>query len=296
MKARIFKGLARRHFFDWLSDKDYIRLMYYCIMDRKINLDNPETFNEKLQWLKLYNRKKVYTTMVDKYEAKKYAASIIGEEYIIPTLGIYSSFDEIDFSKLPNQFVMKCTHDSGGVVICKDKSKLDLNFARKKINSCLKNNFFYVGREWPYKDIKPRIIIEEYMNDQKNEELSDYKFMCFHGKVKCSFVCSERRSKEGLKVTFFDLDWKKMPFERHYPCSNEEIPKPVKYEEMIQLSEKLAKDLPFVRIDFYEVNGKVYFGEITFFPGNGTEEFTPEKYDYLLGSWIQLPERKQNEE
>ena len=295
MKRRIFKGLARRHFFNWLSDETYIKLMYYCIMDRKINLKNPQTFNEKLQWLKLYNRNPIYTMMVDKYEVKKYIAETIGEEYIIPTLGIYSSFDEIDFEKLPNQFVIKSTHDSGGVVICKDKTKLDIDAAKKKINKSLKNNFFYIGREWPYKDVKPRIIIEEYINDHKNEDLNDYKFMCFNGKVKCSFVCTDRRSEDGLKVTFFDSDWNKMPFERHYPYSKDEIEKPKNYRKMIEFSEKLSKHIPFVRIDFYESDGKLYFGEITFFPGNGTEEFTPEEYDYLLGSWIKLPERNKNE-
>lgn len=295
MKSRIFKGLSRRHFFNWLPDKAYIKLMYYCIMDRRVNLKNPQTFNEKLQWLKLYNRNPAYTMLVDKYEVKKYIEETIGKEYVIPTLGIYSSFDEIDFDKLPNQFVIKCTHDSGGVVVCKDKTKLDINAARKKINKSLKNNFFYIGREWPYKNVKPRIIIEQYLDDHKNEDLNDYKFMCFNGKVKCSFVCSGRRSEDGLKVTFFDLDWHKMPFERHYPYSKKEIEQPKNYRKMIELSEKIAKDLPFARIDFYEVESKVYFGEITFFPGNGTEEFTPEKYDYLLGSWIKLPERNKYE-
>ncbi len=295
MIERIFRALSRRHFFDWMPDKMYIKLMYRCIMNKKVNLNNPQTFNEKLQWLKLYDRKPIYTSMVDKYEAKKYVANIIGEQYIIPTLGVYSKFEEIDFSVLPNQFVIKCTHDSGGVVICKDKATMNMEEARKKINRCLKRNFFYSGREWPYKNIKPRIIIEEYIDDHKNDDLEDYKFMCFNGKVKCSFVCTDRRSKEGLKVTFFDLDWNQMPFERHYPCSKEKIKKPINYEKMIELSEKLAKDLNFVRVDFYEVNGKIYFGEITFFPGSGTEEFTPEKWDYTIGSWIKLPERNNNE-
>lgn len=295
MKEKIFRVLISFHLLDWLPDKPYLKLMYYCIVNRKLNLENPQTFNEKLQWLKIYNRKPIYTTMVDKYEAKQYVKDIIGEEYIIPTLGVYSSFEEINFEELPNQFVIKCTHDSGGVVICKDKTKFDKNAARKKINKCLKSSFFYMGREWPYKDIKPKIIVEQYIDDHKNEDLTDYKFMCFNGKVKCSFVCTERRSKEGLKVTFFDLDWNKMPFERHYPASKEQIEKPIHYEKMIELSEKLSKDLPFVRVDFYEVNGKIYFGELTFFPGNGTEEFTPEEYDYILGSWIELPERKKNE-
>ena len=295
MKGRIFKALSRRHFFDWMPDRLYIKLMYYCIMNRKIDLNNPKTFNEKLQWLKLYDRNPLYTTMVDKYEVKKYVADIIGEEYIIPTIGIYDNFDEIDFNKLPNKFVIKCTHDSGGVVVCKDKTKLNIEEARKKINKCLKRNFFYVGREWPYKNVKPRIIIEEFVEACKDEDLNDYKFMCFNGKVKCSFVCTERRSEDGLKVTFFDLNWNKMPFERHYPFSKKEIQKPVNYEKMIQLSERLSKGLSFIRVDFYEANKKIYFGELTFFPGNGTEEFTPEEWDYKIGEWIKLPERNKDE-
>lgn len=278
-----------------IPDKLYLKLMYRFIMGKKLNLNNPKTFNEKLQWLKLYSRDPLYTTLVDKYAVKEYVANVIGEDYIIPTIGVYEKFDDIDFSTLPDKFVIKCTHDSGGVVVCKDKSKLDVAIAREKISKCLKRNFYYIGREWPYKNVKPRIIIEEFMEDDKNEDLNDYKFMCFNGKVKCSFVCSDRRSKDGLKVTFFDLDWNKMPFQRHYPTSKKEIPKPVNYDKMIQLSEKLAKDLPFARVDFYEVNGKVYFGEITFFPGNGTEEFTPEEWDYTMGSWINLPGRVKNE-
>ena len=205
---------------------------------------------------------------------------------------MYSTFDEIDFDKLPNQFVIKCTHDSGGVIICKDKEKLNIIEARKKINKCLKTNFFYCGREWPYKNVKPRIIVEELINDHRNDDLNDYKFMCFNGKVRCSFVCTERRSLEGLKVTFFDIDWNKMPFERHYPSSSKKIDKPKNYAKMIELAEKLSRDIPFARIDFYEANEKIYFGEITFFPGSGLEEFSPEIWDYTLGSWISLPERK----
>ena len=292
IKRKIFTALKCRHFFDFLPDKIYLKLMYHVLMDRKLDLKNPQTFNEKLQWLKLYNRKPLYTTMVDKYEVKSYVSSIIGSEYIIKTLGIYENFDDIDFSKLPDRFVIKCTHDSGGVVICKDKSKFDISKARKKINECLKSNFYFMGREWPYKNVKPRIIIEEFLDNHDNHDLNDYKFMCFNGKFKCSFVCTERRSDDGLKVTFFDKNWNVMPFERHYPKSKKKIEKPKNYNKMIELSEKLAKNIPFVRIDFYEVEGKIYFGEITFFPGNGTEEFTPEKYDYLLGSWIKLPKVK----
>ena len=294
-KRRVFRALDRRGWIDWLSDEKYLKLMYYCIFNKKLNLENPQTFNEKLHWLKLNNRKDIYTTMVDKVDAKKYVSQIIGEEYIVPNIGVYDKFEDINFETLPNQFVIKCTHDSGGVVVCKNKEELDIEKVKTKINKHLKRNFFYEGREWPYKNIKPRILIEEYIDDNVNEDLNDYKFMCFNGKVKCSFVCTERRSNDGLKVTFFDLDWNKMSFDRHYPRSEKQIDKPINYDKMIKLSEKLSKDLPFARIDFYEVKGKIYFGEITFFPGNGIEEFEPEKYDYILGSWLILPEGGKNE-
>lgn len=278
-----------------LNDKSFLKVKYKQRIKQRLNLDNPQTFNEKLQWLKLYDRKPEYTNMVDKYEVKKYIASIIGEEYIIPTLGVWDNFEDIDFDKLPNKFVLKCTHDSGGLVICEDKSKLDKKESSKKINKSLKRNYYYHAREWPYKNVKPRIIAEKFIEDKKSKDLKDYKFMCFNGKVKCSFVCSNRNSDNGLNVDFFDLDWNRMPFERHYPKSKLDIPKPENYDLMIELSEKLAKDLPFVRADFYEVDGKVYFGELTFFPGAGFEEFTPESWDYTLGSWIELPKEKVEE-
>ena len=271
-----------------LNDESFLKKAFRCYMGKELNLDNPQTFNEKLQWLKLYDRKPEYTTMVDKYAVKKYVADIIGEEYIIPTLGVWNHFDEIDFDKLPNHFVLKCTHDSGGIVICKDKNKLDLKSAKKKIEKCLKRNYYWSSREWPYKDVKPRIIAEPYMEDSKAHELIDYKFMCFNGKVKCSFTCSERFSKDGLKVTFFDKDWNVMPFERHYPVSKDSPKKPINYDKMIQFSEQLSKGIPFVRVDFYEINGQLYFGELTFYPGGGFEEFTPEEWDYKLGDFLKL--------
>lgn len=278
-----------------ISDKRLLKILYKNRIGKKLDFKNPNTFNEKLQWLKLYDRNPDYTKMVDKYEAKKYISNLIGEEYIIPTLGVYNNFDEIDFDKLPNEFVMKCTHDSGGNIICKDKTKLDFKVVREKIERCLKRNYYNVGREWPYKNVKPRIIVEKYMEDKAQEELKDYKFMSFNGKVKCSFVCSDRYGEDGLKVDFYDLEWNKMPFQRHYPNSKENIQKPKNYELMIQLAEKLSNGIPFVRVDFYEINGKVYFGELTFFPGSGFEEFTPEKYDRILGDMLELPKKKREE-
>ena len=215
---KIFIFLNNRNILT-LSDEKYLSLKYYIMIHKKINLEKPETFNEKLQWLKLYDRNPEYTKMVDKYEIKKYVASVIGEEYIIPTLGIYDSFDDIDFDKLPNKFVMKCTHDSGSTIICNDKNNFEIKRERKKVIKNLKRNFYLAGREWPYKNIKPRIIIEKYMQNKDEDELKDYKLMCFNGKVRCSFVCSDRYNNKGLKVDFFDINWNKMPFERKYPNS-----------------------------------------------------------------------------
>lgn len=278
-------GLTR-----WMSDEQFLKKEYYLAMRKPLNLDNPQTFNEKLQWLKIHNRKPEYTTMVDKYAVKQYVADRIGSQYIIPTLGVWDHFDDIDFDALPNQFVLKCTHDSGGLVICKDKTKLDKKATKKKLEYYLKRKYYYVHREWPYKNVKPRIIAEKYMTNGFNEELNDYKLMCFNGKVKATFVCNSRFSKEGLKVTFYDTDWKRMPFERHYPADKTEIAKPKTYDEMVALTEKLAEKIPFIRADFYEICGKTYFGELTFFPGSGYEEFTPESWDKLFGDWIKLPE------
>lgn len=279
------KGLIK------INDKKYIEKIYKFTFGKKPNLENPKTFNEKLQWLKLYDKNPEYTKMVDKYEVRKYIKDTIGEEYLIPLIGVYSKFEEIDFNKLPNQFVIKCTHDSGSAVICKNKEKFNYKACRKKINKALKQNYFYAGREWPYKNVKPRIIIEEYINSKDKTELIDYKFMCFNGKVECSFVCLDRGSKEGLKVDFYDLEWKKMPFERHYPNSDREIEKPKNYDLMINLAERLAQKMNFVRVDFYEVDGKIYFGELTFFPGSGFEEFRPEKYDTILGELLKMPKK-----
>ena len=234
--------------------------------------------------------------MVDKYEAKKYVANIIGDQYIIPTIGVWNNFDEIEFDSLPLQFVLKTTHDSGGVVVVKDKRKLDIDSARSKIEKSLRRNYYYsLGREWPYKNVKPRIIAEKYMSDesgisQDSGELTDYKLMCFNGKVRCTFTCTDRFNG-GLKVTFFDNDWNVLPFERHYPKSDKPIARPRQFEKMKELAEKLSKDIPFVRTDFYEVGDDIYFGELTFFPGSGFEEFNPESWDYELGSWIRLPEQ-----
>ena len=288
----ILSYLIRKKIFMWLPDKYYLKILYYGRMRKKLNLNNPKTFNEKLQWLKLYDRNPQYTELSDKFEVRKFISANIGDEYLIPLLGVWKNFDDINFEALPNQFVLKCTHDSGGIVICKDKSSLDYEKAKEKINKSLMRNYYYYAREWPYKNIKPRIICEKYMEDESSVELKDYKFMCFNGEVKCSFVCLNRNSKKGLNVDFYDMDWNPMPFTRHYPNSGTILPKPKNFDKMVEFATKLSKGIPFVRVDFYETNGKLYFGEMTFYPGSGFEEFTPESYDYLLGSWIELPNKK----
>ncbi len=273
----------------YIPDKIFLKYLYYKRMDKKIDLTCPQTFNEKLQWLKLYDRSPEYTKMVDKHEAKKYVADVIGEEYIIPTLGVWNKFEDIDFNQLPNQFVLKCTHDSGGLVICKDKANLNIKEAKKKINKSLKRNYYYSGREWPYKNVKPRIIAEKYMATKEQKELLDYKFFCFNGKVQTILVCSNR--KGSFKNTnFYDTNWNLQPFTREkHENSKEPIERPKNLDEMITVAEKLSKDIPFVRVDLYEISGKVYFGELTFYPSSGFEGFEPEEWDTKLGNILELP-------
>lgn len=274
------------------ADAKYLKKLYKLRMKKPLNLDNPQTYNEKLQWLKLYDRKPEYTEMVDKYAVKDYVAKKLGEEYLIPTLGVWESFDDIDFDKLPNQFVLKCTHDSGGLVICTDKSKLDMNKTKKKIEKCFKRNYFYNTREWPYKNVKPRIIAEEYMVDESGYELKDYKIFTFNGEAKLMFIATDRSADTETCFDFFDKDFNHLPFRNGHPNSTKEIKKPENYEEMFRLAEILGKDMPQARIDFYNINGKIYFGEITLFHWSGTQPFDPPEWDKTLGDWIKLPEKK----
>ncbi|MBQ7410444.1 MAG: glycosyl transferase [Clostridia bacterium] len=274
------------------KDKKYLKILYKFIMKKECDFDSPKTYNEKLQYLKLYNRNPLYTKLVDKFEVKEYVKKIIGEEYIIPTLGVWDSFDEINFEELPEQFVLKCTHDSGGLVIVTDKSKFDKKKAKRKIEHCLKRNYFYNNREWPYKDIKPRIIAEKYMVDESGYELKDYKFFCFDGKAKSMFIATDRSADTETCFDFYDMDFNHLPFTNGHPNATKLINKPDKFEEMIKISELLSKDLIHARVDLYNINGKIYFGEITFFHWSGLVPFVPEEWDYKFGEWIQLPKEK----
>lgn len=273
---------------DTLDDKKYITRQFQYACGYQPDFENPVTFNEKIQWLKVYDRNPLYATLVDKYEVKKYVADLIGEEYVIPTLGVWETVDEIDWDELPEQFVIKPTHDSQSTIICTDKSNFDIDKAKRRLKQNLDINYFYYSREWAYKNVKPRIIAEKYLDDA-GRIIADYKLMCFNGKVKMSFVCTERFQQGGLKVTFFDEAWNRLHFERNHPASEHEIRKPATYDRMKKATEILSRDLLFSRCDFYEHNGRVYLGEITLYPGNGMEKFTPPEWDRKVGDLLELP-------
>ncbi len=276
-----------------IPDKLYLSILFKRKFGHFINYRNPKTYSEKLQWLKIYDRNPEYTKMVDKYEAKKVAAKIIGEEYIIPTIGIYDNFDDIDFEKLPNQFVIKCTHDSGGLVICKDKQEFNIDEAKTKINKCLKKSFYYQYREWPYKNVKPRIIVEEYVEDTEKKSLDDYKFFCFNGIPKVMFIATERQnSSVETCFDFFDMDFNHLNIINGHPNAIKLPKQPKNFNKMQELAKKLSKGIPHIRIDFYEINGKVFFGEFTFSHWGGFVKFEPAIWDKKMGDLLELPLKK----
>lgn len=271
-----------------LKDEAYIRLFYRIVFHRKINLGNPQTYSEKLQWLKLHDKHPEFTQLVDKYESRKVVEKIVGEDYLVPLLGVWDSFDEIDFDKLPQQFVLKTNHDSQGVIVCKNKSTFDVKAARKKLTKCLRRNYYWNSREYPYKDVKRKIIAEQYIEDKQYGELRDYKFFCFNGKCEFFFIATGRAIND-VKFDFFDRNLKSIPVKQGHPNS-EVLPEiPSNINEMISVAEKLSQHYPQMRIDLYNVEGKIYCGEFTIFHFGGLVPFEPESYDEFFGSLIQLP-------
>ena len=283
----VFNALGARKVFNWMPDEMYLKIQYRLALHKRLDLKNPVTYNDKIQWLKIHDRRPEYTMMVDKYAVRDYIGKMIGEQYCIPLVGgPWKSFKEIDFDALPDQFVLKCNHDSGGLVICKDKSKLDKAAAEKKINKSLRRNFYWANREWPYKNVKPCIIAEQYMVDESGYELKDYKFFCFDGVPKAMFIATDRNTH--TKFDFFDMDFNHLPFTNGHPCADHTPEKPKGFEEMKQLAGILSKGIKQVRVDFYEINGRVYFGELTFSHWSGMVPFEPEEWDYRFGEWINL--------
>ena len=281
---------ASKGWLDWMPDSLYLKLLYRILTGEKCNLKHPVTFNEKLQWLKLNDRKPEYPDMVDKYEVRKIIENTIGEEYLIPCYGVFNSFDEIKFDKLPEQFVLKCTHDSGSVVICKDKSKFDFASAKQKLETAMKRNYYSTYREWPYKYVKPRIIAEKFMIDESGDDLKDYKVMCFNGVAEVIEV-HENRFTEGKEhtQTFYDRNWKKLPIvQEGLMYVQEERIAPTQLHGILELSERLSKDMYHARIDWYIINEKIYFGEITFYDGSGFESFPNKEDNVFLGNLIKI--------
>lgn len=275
------------------SDKLYLKMQFRLRMGYPLNLVCPKTFNEKIQWLKLYNRDPLYSILVDKYAVKKWVAEKIGSEHVIPILGVWDNANEINFDELPNQFVLKTTNGGGGdVIICRDKSIFDKAMAVSRLNKGLKRSLYRELREWQYKNIPPRIIAEKYMEDESGE-LKDYKFFCFDGGVKALFIASDRlKENEDTKFDFFDRDFNHLPVTNGHPNALSIPQKPELYEEMVAMAEKLSKGFPHVRVDLYCIGKKIYFGEMTFSHHSGLCPFEPRKWDYKFGEWIKLPTEK----
>lgn len=274
-----------------IPDKLYLKIMYRLQMGYWMDFDNPRTFQEKLQWLKINSQKESYSQMVDKFAAKEYVAQLIGAEYLIPTLAVYNDVDEIDFSLLPDQFVLKTTHDSQSAIICVDKATFDKEKALKRLKKKLKTQYYWLSREYPYKNVQPRIIAEKYMGELGAVDMVDYKFFCFNGKVEYCQVIKDRSVAET--IDFFDSDWQHQEFyglTTGVKQSLSPIAKPENYDEMLRIAAVLSENVPFLRVDLYNVRGKIYFGEMTFFPNGGYGTFTPKKWNDIMGEMIDLKE------
>lgn len=293
--ALLFLTLGHREWFNWISDKTYLKIAYWARMHKRLNLDNPQTFSEKLQWMKLYDRNPLYTKLVDKYEVKPIVEKRIGSQYIIPTLGVWNSIEEVDWKGLPNQFVIKATHDSGGVVICKDKATFNIEEAISLLKGAGKKNYARFSKEYVYYDVPHRFLEQKFMlpsDASINDDLSDYNFYCFNCEPKYCQVIRDRNTKET--IDFYDMEWNHMDFVGlNLVAKNgtKPVPCPKKLDEMIGVCRNLSKNIPFVRVDLYVIDGNVYFGEITFYPASGLGLFTPAEWNLKLGEMIKLPSK-----
>jgi len=295
IRRLVFHALNSPVLRNLISDRLYLRIRYRYYTGKRLNLEHPCRYNEKLQWLKLYYRNHQIPRLTDKYEVRGYIEETLGNEYLIPLLGVWDSFDEIDFTSLPDQFVLKCTHDSNSVIICRNKADWNREKAHKKLTKALNRSFYWGGREWPYKELKPRIIAEQYMSDDSGTGLKDYKFFCFQGVVKAFFIATDRGvAGEEVKFDFFDEHFNHLPFMHGHPNA-EMTPTcaPSVLKEMMELASKLSAGMPHVRVDLYHINGRIYFGEFTFFHHSGIVPFIPDTWDLTFGSWLQLPEQKE---
>lgn len=289
-KQKLALYIATRKIARFIPDRIFLKILYFGRLGKKLDFSHVKTFNEKLQWLKVYDRRTEYTMMVDKFLVRDYIAKTVGSQYLIPLLGVWDDADDINFGQLPSQYVLKCNHNSGlGMYICSDSSKVDVEEIRLSLTKGLQQNYYLTGREWPYKDVPRKIIAEKYMTDDTGIELKDYKINCFNGVPKFIQVMSGR-NKDNYSVDHFDVDWQPMDIPRKdKQKSSQPISKPKQLQEMLDLAAVLSKDLPFARIDFYIAEERVYFGEITFFPVSGFVPFSNHQIDMQLGQLIQLP-------
>lgn len=285
-----FLVLAGRGCYGQMDDAAFLSRMYRISVGKELELNDPKTYTEKLQWLKLHDHRPIYTTMVDKYAVKNYVAERIGEQYVIPLLGVWDRVEDIDFDALPNRFVLKTTHDSGGIVVCKDKSKLDIPMAKRTLRRFHRRSYYDHNREWPYKNVPHRIIAEAYMEDSATAELRDYKFFTFGGEPKVLYIAQGRGRGEPTVADFFDMEFNHLPFTIDHDMAVIPPDRPACFEEMKRLAAILSQGTPQLRVDFYEVDGRVYFGEMTFFHCSGMEAFHPESWDRKFGDWVTLPQ------
>ena len=294
----VYVGLRDLKLMRFLNDEQYTKLTYRVQMGEKLDLVKPKKYNEKLQWLKLYDHNPIYSTIVDKFAVKEYVSKLIGDQYVIKTLGVWNEFDEIDFDTLPKQFVLKTTHGGGntGVVICRDKKIFNFGTAKDKLEKSLKKDTYMISREWPYKNVPRRIIAEEFMEDKKTGELRDYKFFCFDGEPKALFVASERQKRDEPCFDFFDTEYNHLDLRCSHPLADTPPQKPESFDEMLDLARNLSKGFPHVRVDLYDINGKPFFGELTLYHWEGLMPFYPESWNDTFGGWLQLPSKKPYED
>lgn len=280
-------SLQRIGYGRFIPDGIYLKCLYKQRMGCRLNLRRPSAYTEKIQWLKLHDRNPEYVKMVDKFAVKEIVSNSIGQDYVIPAYGVWDKFEDIDFSTLPNQFVLKCTHDSGGIIVCENKDKLNISEAKKILENAQRTDYYLQGREWPYKYVKPRILAEQYMVDSKTNELRDYKFFTFDGKVKMMFIAADRQSEEKpTTFDFYDENGAHLNIINGHPNALVPPELPMNFDKMKELAEILAQNIPQVRIDFYEIDGRIYFGEYTFFHHSGFTPFEPNDWDEIMGRWI----------
>lgn len=289
-KCRFWVLSALGHY-DHVNDQTFLEKAFQSKLEKELDWNVPATFNEKLQYLKLYDRRPEYTRMVDKYKVREYITEKLGAQYLIPLIGVWDDPEKIDFSVLPEQFVLKCNHNSGlGMCICKDKSKLNIRKVKAGLRKGLRQNYYLTGREWPYKNVPRRIIAEQFMQSDAGG-LTDYKIHCFNGEPKLILVCKDRFAPTGLTEDFYTPQWEHLDLRRPtHPNATEPMAKPDELDQLLEFSRILSKDIPFLRVDFYIVEGHVYFSELTFFPASGFEKFEPEEWDQTLGDWLKLPD------